>query len=360
MSALTYYLNELKYWLCGRTGQLVVLSTLVLTIVTVQLFSDWEKSPVTPAVAGESSEEVSWQEEQGTIVTKTNENFHSLEFEEPDFVIANKPPVKAVMPSIEPKPETTKFEDENFKPLAPLNLMDHPIGEQEQRSVVTKERGKSVQFPQGALLRCQLLQPISSDHLGLVQVRLTRAAVIQGQTRLRQGAILLGNLKEFRAGRFLFEKEWEARNTEGGVVRITAVSQQNDYNTSSRQFGKADGQLGIPGQPIKLVEKSKRGQELLGSILRASGELAKDRAQSALGEYVPYTARNVLLEGATGSLEGHLERFKEPVDKADERFAIATGTEFYLFTVKSESGAELHTERRLSTDSLRELIRRRE
>lgn len=360
MSALTYYLNEFKYWLCGRTGQLVVLSTLVLTIVAVQLFSDWERSPVTPAVSGESSEEVSWQEGQGKIVTKTNENFHSLEFEPPEPAIVTKPSVKVTRLSLESKPEIPKLEGEKFEPLAPLNLVDHPIGEQEQRSVVTKEHSKIVQLPQGALLHCQLLQPISSDHLGLVQVRLTRAVAIRGQTQLKQGTILVGNLKEFRAGRFFFEQEWRGRGVEGGVVSITAVSQQNDYNTSSRQLGKADGQLGIPGHPIKLVEKSKRGQELLGSILRASGELAKDRAQSALGQYVPYSARNVLLEGATGSLEGHLERFKEPVDKADERFAIATGTEFYLFTVKSESGAELHTERRLSTDSLRELIRRRE
>jgi hypothetical protein len=357
MSALTYFLNEFKYWLCGRTGQLAVLSIFVLTFVAVQFFSDWEKSPVKQAAAGEASQEVSWLEEQGKVVAKTNENFHSLEFDEPDAVVVSVPPAKAIIPTIETKPKTSKLGDEKFEPLAPLNMVDHPIVEQVSRSVVTKEPGKIVQLPQGALLHCQLLQPISSVHLGMVQVRLTRAVVIHGQTQLRQGTILVGNLKEFRAGRFFFEQNWKGRNGEGAEISLTAVSQQNDYNVSMRRFGRADGQLGIPGRPIKLVVKSKGGQELLANILRASGELAKDRAHSALGEYVPYNARNILLKGATDSFESHLARLKEPDENDEKEFVLVTGTDFYLFTVESENDVAPHTEQRLSTDSLRELIR---
>ena len=223
--------------------------------------------------------------------------------------------------------------------------------------MVSKEGLKNVQIPQGALLHCQILQPVSSEHLGPVQVRLTRSVVIRGQTQLEYGAILAGRIKEFRAGRFFFEQEWNGRNGEGAVVSIMAVSQQNDYSVSLGQFGRQDGQVGIPGRPIKEPVESKGGEGLLGNILRASGELAKDRAQSALGEYLPYNARNIILEGAANSLDSHLDRFKESVDKGQEEFVIAAGAEFYLLAVKSRTDGELRSGPRLSTDSLRELIR---
>ena len=372
MNALTHHLLEFKYRLCSRGGQIAAVTVVLLGVVAYQLRSDWKQNPATmPETQTPPPSGRQWKEEKA-LATQTNKHYRPLDLKKivkPGPRIENQAPKsrktgERESSAIAAQPPSTPIAE--FQPLAPLIQAEHAVKEQTgSDNTSAAPPAPRLNLPAGVMLHCRLVQPVDSQDKGAtVQATLAAPLVIAGRMRLNGGTRLTGELRREKNGRFHFGEQWTAQTSGGAGYEFKAVARQRDYQPATGFYGVEDGKPGITGRSIETEEKEKKRsltRKFLGNILKASGELAKDRVNTAFGERLPHNARNILLEGATDTIEERLQGLQPPKTSDREKtYFIPAGEEFYLVTIRDKTGmpGQSRTGTGLETDALRDRIRR--
>jgi hypothetical protein len=197
---------------------------------------------------------------------------------------------------------------------------------------MTKGEIPSLELEAGALLYAELQAPLSSDfNQGVVTARLTRALVRGGEVLAPKGAPLIGSIQQSDGNRLFLAPDWQLRKANGQQVFLRGQAQESSTDPKTRQYTLSDGRAGLPG----LVRtQGKRINPLWARTLKTlavvSGRLAQDRVRTAVGDYVPGTARNAVLEGTSRIIEQDGVPFLRNRPTQTAPVIVEAGRRFYL------------------------------
>lgn len=327
----------------GRTGRVLVFAALFLVIFVLIARHHARKSReqetvkttlVKPPAAQWWSDSSQPKEKNAGeySTTELNENFEPF-----------LPPVARPAPPIsEPPPEAPKPEPEPVAPLEPLILSQRPLQAVEPKPMepATGPPSQAFVLEEGDLLRCQLLAPVTSQQRDApVRARLSAPLIRQGRIILPAGTQLMGRTRSFEGGRVQFDRKWIVELPRGERAEIVGEAQEGAFDIASRSYLATDGSVGIPARTTEPDDKADHPwRNILGTLVSAAGRMSQDRTRTALGDHIPASGRNVLLEGVSDLVNEHTEGLTEtPRASAPGTLAeMPAGTGFYIEVQGSE------------------------
>lgn len=238
-------------------------------------------------------------------------------------------------PSLEQKPVK-----ESFVPLPPLITYEH--GSDIKKPAATKPAIPKpiVKLPieEGALLHCRLVTPVTpGEGDAPVLAELTRPLIRRGRVLLPAGAQLSGKLSSVNNGRFFFDEQWRVRLPSGSWAGVSGQVQEAAYDSFTNRYAVDDGKAGLAGiVNAQGKKKANRWVKILGTATSAAGRLAKERTRTAIGENIPSTVRNTVLEGTSTVIDGYVEKLAKPNDTKKAEVVIEGGKGFYLYVRNKE------------------------
>lgn len=266
-----------------------------------------------------------WQNSSGELENAGEEititkPFHEFKpRKQPEFVVIEKPKQASRL-----KPRSL----EKFKPLPPLILSQatasKPAPIKAQKETAPQS---SVEIENGWLLHCRLVSPIASNDQGLpVVAQLVKPLIQNGNTIARAGSEVYGAVGAYRDNRLYLAPDWLVAADNGNLISFNGNAQQRSYDAISRQYGLNDGQIGLPAPKAK--KKKSLFREGLGTVITSTKRLAQDSVRTVIGDQVPFTTRNTVIEGTTALLEQGLNQQVTEV----EPVILNPGVEFYIQT----------------------------
>lgn len=314
----------------GRTGRVLVFSALFLVIfwlITRQhARTARERDGVQPKPA--KSPEADW-----FSVTDLKEGF------QPFLAPVSRPEAENV-PPFEPLPQP-----DPEAPPAPLILKQHKADDTKPLAKSPQENSlmPKIELEEGDLLHCQLLARVRSDQRDApVRARLTRPLIRHGRTVLPAGTNLIGHLGSSDNGRMRFENTWKVEVTKDNRIELNGQVQEAAIEPLKRQHLASDGSSGIPAKTIEPETKPNQSlKKIVGTFASAAARMAQDRTRTALGDEIPASARNVLLEGSSDLIEERTQLPSVANNSAiGPHYEIPAGTTFYIQILASDNVVE--------------------
>ncbi len=332
-----------------RTGHLFLfgLAVVALFLMATKFFKKKEKSQ--ELVASQFpylSEDGEW------VAGKDSAASHSSSADQYQHAILNDdytpftPPVpvrKTVPPpKTDPEPIEVPEEREVFVSLPPLikyqgkATRSQPEDRVERQTEPIEEppvapTPPTLNLRPGRLLYAELRAPLSSELTdGVVTARLTRPLLRAGKMIAPKGATLIGSIQQTAQGRLFLAPDWQLRRADGVNVPLRGEAQECSIDPKTGKYTLNDGRAGLPGL---LPPRGNRINSLWARTLRiltvVGGRLAQDRVRTAVGDYVPGTARNAVLEGVV-QIAG--QGWPSSVSRSPEAapVIIEAGRRFYL------------------------------
>ena len=323
-------------YLRTRNGQILAL-TLVLALSIVAA-ARWQKSRQAEQAQEESrlrqlAPDEFWDEGSQESVEDPARELEISEINSSSRVLRLPParPVASQEPELVIRSEPLASE---FVPRAPLIVFERPYQPTNEQSESPEEREqKSIRpsLESGRLLYCQTVAPISSGQgNGQVVLRLIRPHVEQGKVVLPVGTILSGQLSGANDKRLLFGNTWSAILPSRDTINFTGQLQEGAFSSKANRYLQTDGSVGLAGVISEEEKKSSRWNQIGSIMVRAAGRLAQDRIRTEIGDFVPGTARNVVIRGSSDVLGDLLDREIESQSARRPTITVAVGTSCYL------------------------------
>ena len=262
--------------------------------------------------------------------SEPNETFRPFRPVSPKLVPEEEP-----LPPALP-PESPSLVGAGF-PLAPMIFSERAAKASPQNAPVllpeTTPEPPGLDVEEGALLYCELSAPVSSDQAeGPVLARLTRPLTRRGRMLLPAGASLSGSLQRSSDTRMFFSPDWRVKVPSGAWVAFKAHTQEAAYDATRDQYAASDGRAGLPAPvPPEPKKENAAWRDVLGNVAVAAGRIGQDRTRTALGEFIPGTARNSILQGTSEAIEHSLSRPAQRPEARHKVLQVPAGTRFYLF-----------------------------
>jgi len=194
----------------------------------------------------------------------------------------------------------------------------------------------------GDLLHCQLIARVTSEQKDApVRARSTAPLIRRGRVILPAGTNLSGQMRSVEGGQMQFDRKWAVQLPSGARAQIEGVAQQMAFDPASRRHLATDGNPGIPSHTTAVQErKDSSWKKILGTFASAAGRMTQERTRTALGDQIPASARNVLLEGASDLVDDRTEALTAiPTESRPKPHAeVPPGTVFYI-EIQAPNGA---------------------
>ncbi|MBK1884413.1 TrbI/VirB10 family protein [Luteolibacter pohnpeiensis] len=321
----------------GRTGRVLIFSAIFLVVFLLMAKRYRDKTsnedqviaafPKPPGGQWWSDTSLPKEQEVDYVVTDRRANYQSYH------------PPAVTVPDLASRfiPPVEKSEELIDIPREPL-ILTQRTAEADENSPNTESVHKPETdnlFEEGDLLHAVLMAPVSSDQQDApVQARLSAPFVRNGKTILPLGTRIFGRLRSSQNGRMYFDRKWTIDLASGDKIEITGVIQESSQDPVSGDYLTTDGQSGIQGIVTEPKEKEDHHWEkLAGTFASAAGRIAQDRTRTAIGDQIPASGRNILLEGTSDLIDDYtdnLGNLDSETLKPRNPVSIPSGTRFYL------------------------------
>lgn len=199
-----------------------------------------------------------------------------------------------------------------------------------------------------ARIHCQLLTPVTTDFDNApVEAIVTRPLIRNGVLIIPKGTKVSGKVQSTKNERIFFDTNWSLVNSVGKPVAISGMARQKSNDTS-------DGHLGLPGFLENQPQAGTTGKEILGSLIKGVAELGKETVRTNVGEFVPGTGRNAIINGSSRVVDQLLTKPKDPSIKNEPYIHVLAGTEFYLIVSSEGNSPQREITEQSNLDSLLE------
>lgn len=184
----------------------------------------------------------------------------------------------------------------------------------------------------GALLYAELAGPLSSElNGGVVSAKLNRALIRGGKLLAPKGASLMGSLQQTAQNRLFLSADWQLQLADGKWVKLRGQAQESSLDPKTWQYTLNDGRAGLPGIPKSNGKQiNPLWTKTLRTLALVDGRLAQDRVRTAVGDFVPGTARNIVLEGTSQIIEQDGIPFLSGQSNPSPLVIVEAGRPFYL------------------------------
>ena len=256
----------------------------------------------------------------------------------PPVLIPEEAPIVEIVPVLEEEPAS----DHEFVSLTPLIKFQRTISKPPppEREVVDEvpplPEKLELDLEAGAILNAELVAPLTSDQNGgTVLARLSRPLIRGGKTLAPVGASLIGTTQQVSQNRLFLSVEWQLKRSDGTWGSFQAQAQEASIDPRTGCYTLNDGRAGLPGlMKPKAPRKNSLWLKTLQTLAVAGGRLAQDRVRTGIGDYVPGTARNVIVEGTTQVIEQHGVSLLTGGQKTTSPVIVEAGRRFYLSTMQ--------------------------
>lgn len=269
---------------------------------------------------------------------ETGDNFgKKSEFEvgevKPVTQLFRLPPKKEQPPQVRVQ-EPPKNVEEAFVPPMPMIAFQRsvsPVAVPEEPDEESFAVEPEIELEPGRLLYCQLLAPVSSGQGNApVLGQLTRAYIAQGRVILPAGTTVTGQLQGVSVERLSFNSQWIATLPSGQRIDFSAQLQEAAYDVATRFYAPRDGLAGLPGQAAQNEEEETRWGKVASVIVGAASELAKERVETEVGNFVPSSGRNTAIDSSSAILEEIIGSDEVRRQSTQNLITIPAGARFYL------------------------------
>lgn len=247
-------------------------------------------------------------------------------------------------------------------PPIPLPLPLHHealIKEEHPTSLITSIESTNPPAPSlpplepGARIQCQLLTPASTlQDKSPINAVVTRSLYRDGVLIIPKGAQISGNIHSSAGNRIIFGTNWNLENSAGEIISLSAVARQKSHDVSH-------GSLGVPGFLKNQPQAEPTGKKILASLIKGAAALGKDTVRTNLGDFVPATGRNAIINGSSAAIDQLLEKPKNKATTQEPYLSVPTGTEFYLVVSSGKGERQIKTNDSPNIDRLLEQIMRK-
>ena len=258
------------------------------------------------------------------------------------------------------KPERATFDlkpfqpSEDFVPLPSLIKSQRIIGQPTKRLEPVSLRLIFPEIDHGTLLHCQLVSPVDTAvSASPVVARLTKPLIQRGKLIAPIGTKIYGLYRSSKGNRVYLDEQWKIVAGEQLQLSLKASALEQQYDPSLNFFGLSDGRLGLLARVTGKRDDPGTLKSVVGTLASATAKLAQERVRTVLGDQVPLSARNVLLEGSRAAIDQKLEGITNKDGSYGTALEVDAGTEFYLLVENEERAVHSDSEQSGSTvDSL--------
>ncbi|WP_411845645.1 TrbI/VirB10 family protein [Roseibacillus persicicus] len=239
---------------------------------------------------------------------------------EPSQPVRVQEPTKQLENSFIPPPPMIAFQRSVSPAEAPEEPEDEPFADEPE-----------ISLEPGRLLYCQLLSPVSSGQGNApVLGQLTRSYVVKGRVILPRGTTVTGQLQGTNGERLNFNSQWVATLPSGRRIDFSAQLQEAAYDAVTRSYLPEDGLAGLPGQAVENEEQKTKLGKVASVIVGAASELAKERVETEVGNFVPASGRNTTIDSSSALLEEILGSDEAKGQSNQNLMTIPAGASFHL------------------------------
>ena len=329
-----------------RNGQILAL-TLVLAL-SIAAAARWQKSRQAEQAQEESrlrqlAPDEFWDESTQESVEDSAQELEISEINSSSRVL-RLPPPRPTASQEQEQPELAILPEplvSEFVPRASLIVFERssqPTSEQSDSSEDPEQKSAQPSLETGRLLYCQTVAPISSGQgNGQVALRLVRPHVEQGKVVLPVGTILSGQLSGANGKRLLFGNTWSATLPSREAINFIGQLQEGAFSRKANRYLQTDGTVGLAGVLSKEETKPSRWSRIGSVMIRAAGRLAQDRVRTEIGDFVPGTARNVVIRGSSEVLGDLLEGEIESQRNERPTLTIPAGMSCYVLVARGRA-----------------------
>jgi len=345
---MIYY--RIKDFFRSRVGQVTLLAlavTVRFLLLTNYLRKREEEQEQVVSKLPSIAEKTAWGasniSEKSPLPEKRNDFIPSEKNDNFRLFYPAPPKPRTYKPVTPPKPipEVVKATPTVF-PLPSIIQFERPIEDTPHRGPILlppqepqPPKAPSLDVEEGTLLYCELSSPVFSDQADApVLARLTRPLIRGDKTILPSGTNLSGTLQRTHGNRFFFAPEWRVKLPSGAWVPLKAQAQEAALDHNSGDYLANDGRTGLPGFSATMPEKKKTiWKKALGKAVVAAGKLGQDQTRTAIGEYIPGTARNTVIRGTSDVIEHYTNRPETNEPKRQNPLNAGAGSQFYLVVI---------------------------
>ena len=341
----------IKDFLLTRNGLIFASSlTILLTILWLNHSKGSEKSGVASSSPEPTSTLWSSDSEHTLQDVEQNESF------EP-FLPSKAPPPEAVESIPERVPifdQATLIVETPELPIAHEPLIKE---EREYTSKMTPQLPTALprypELEQGARIDCQLTSSPSSDRNNSpILGRVIRPLFRDGVLLVPVGSSVFGQIENAKQMTLYPHHNWTIQTPAGKRLAISALA----YGQTPERLV---ARTGLTGHKEDLPPQKTIGKQLLGNVIKGIAALGKDTVRTGIGEYVPSTTRNVVINGSTQIIDGVLGN-NEAAEKAIGPTIYApAGQEFTLVVSSIRKEPTLAPKSQPNIDQLLEQILRK-
>ena len=328
-------------FLKSRLGQMLVLSAVVIVVIIGVGAYHQKKQQETLAMGAfpRASEHPSYDRGKtmrvdGKDVYGHVESNASFEPFEPPSEMEVEPEPQFVLPmtNLDPQP---RVERDRFEPMPSLIASERSAPELSDLPV-SQVKDPGLKIVEGALLHCQLTAPVSSNQgRAQVQAKLTKPYYVRGRMLLPIGTQLQGKLQNGKGDRMYFTEEWQAKLPSGKWTSLNGQVQEKALHAKTSKYLPGDGLAGLPGAEAEITKSpNQQWRSLLSTFGSAATRVAQNRTRTVIGDQIPASAQNVLLEGTGDLIENWSsqlsERQSSQLTLEPNPLVIDAGIEFYI------------------------------
>ncbi|MDF1713382.1 MAG: TrbI/VirB10 family protein [Akkermansiaceae bacterium] len=162
-----------------------------------------------------------------------------------------------------------------------------------------------------------------------------------------KGTKVSGKVQSTKNERIFFDTTWSLANSVGKPVAISGFARQKSSNTS-------DGRLGLPGFLENQPQSETTGKAIVGSLIKGAAEFGRDTVRTSIGEFVPGTRRNAIINGSSNVIDQLLTKPRDTSIKNEPYVHVPAGTDFYLVVSSQENPRQSEVEEQSNLDNLLE------
>ena len=244
--------------------------------------------------------------------------------EQKKFVVVKTPEKETAQPVMF-KPS------DDFEPLPSLIKSQRVIAPQVKEQNSERAEKAPPVIPQGTLLHCQLVMPVETTAPNTpVVARLTKPLILRGKLIAPSGTQIFGQYRSNKGERVFLGEQWRLIAGHQRQLNLKASAMQKQYDAARNLYGLSDGKLGLEGRIAKTKKPNSDWKAVVGTLASATGKLAQERVRTVLGDQIPLTGRNALLEGSTALIDQRMEQLKAKDCANEPVTGLVAGLEFYL------------------------------
>lgn len=312
----------IKDFLLTRNGLIFTASVaILLSILWLNHTRDSDK----PSVATSNPEPKSalWRNNSNNTLQDVEKN---KSFE--PFIPSKAQPPEAV----ELIPERIPFTDQTTLIAEPpeLPIVHEPLIKEEREHTPKMTLQPPATLPrypeleQGARIDCQLVSsPTTDQKASPILARVTRSVFRDGVLLIPAGSSVFGHVEDAKQDTLYPHHDWTILTPTRRRLSISALA----YGQTPEKFM---ARTGLTGQSDESTPKKTVGRQLLGNVVKGIAALGKDTVRTGLGEYVPSTTRNVVINGSSQIIDAVLADDEAPQKVVKPTIYAPAGQEFTL------------------------------